>query len=69
MCLLLTGSYLNNQCHKCDHCYAAGTPGLELSYTFSNDHDHRVPDLSGNGRDGTADTLRLGWGGRWTPLH
>ena len=54
MCLLLTGSYLNNQCHHCKHCYAAGTPGLELSYTFSNDHDHRVPDLSGNGRDGTA---------------
>ena len=47
-------SYLNNQCHHCKHCYAAGTPGLELSYTFSNDHDHRVPDLSGNGRDGTA---------------
>jgi len=47
-------SYQKNQCHHCTHCYGAGTPGLELSYTFSNDHDSHVPDLSGNGRDGHA---------------
>eukprot|EP01043_Picozoa_sp_COSAG02_P001714 COSAG02_NODE_36_length_48934_cov_144.851029_39_plen_581_part_00 len=47
-------SYQKHQCHHCTHCYGAGTPGMELSYTFSNDHDTHVPDLSGNGRDGIA---------------
>ena len=47
-------SYQNRQCHHCGHCYAAGTAGLELMYTFSDDRNPAVPDLSGNGRDGTA---------------
>ena len=47
-------SYQKHQCHHCTHCYGAGTPGMELSYTFSTDHENKIPDLSGNGRDGAA---------------
>lgn len=47
-------SYQKHQCHHCTYCYGAGTPGMELSYTFSDDLDPHVPDLSGNGRDGIA---------------